>query len=208
MDSIPYTPLRMEYNIPVFSSEDISKYGEPDHYGIWQYIVIETDPRPLVYYTCTDKKILPFHQYNRNERFKSILNFLLGNGKVPFEVYEKVMDEITFANDKEMWRDIAAILSKTGNWRYVNRIPTIASMLGYEQFFVTRRKEFILEKFAKASARFDYLKDRNELGERKYFPNMRYVALRLLSEHDVILPVTNLRYFPNNLKLRPSLISQ
>jgi hypothetical protein len=82
MDSIPYTPLRMEYKIPVFSSEDISKYGIPDLYGIWQYIVIETDPRPLVYYTCTEKKILPFHQYSRNERFRSILNFLLGKGKL------------------------------------------------------------------------------------------------------------------------------
>jgi hypothetical protein len=97
------------------------------------------------------------------------------------------MDEITFENEKEMWKDIATILSKTGNWRYVNRIPTITSMLGYEQFFVTRRKEFILEKFEKASARFDYLKDRNELGERKYFPNMRYVALRLLSEASSLL---------------------
>lgn len=33
---IPYTPIRMEYDIPVYSSCDITKYGEPDHYGIWR----------------------------------------------------------------------------------------------------------------------------------------------------------------------------
>jgi hypothetical protein len=81
--------------------------------------------------------------------------------------------------------DISNILSKTGNWKYVNRIPTITNMLGYDPFFQTRRLEFILERFYAASARFDLLKSKNELGERKYFPSLRYVALRLLAEHEV-----------------------
>lgn len=110
---------------------------------------------------------------------------MLGKGKVPFEVYETVMDQISFDGEESMWGDISSILSKSGNWRYVNRIPTITTMLGYNPFFETRKVEFILERFDKASARFDYLKDRNELGDRKYFPNLRYVALRLLAEHEV-----------------------
>lgn len=69
---IPYTPIRMEYDIPVYSSRDITKYGEPDHYGIWRYIVIDQDPSPLVYYKCLDKKILPYHEYSRNERFRIV----------------------------------------------------------------------------------------------------------------------------------------
>lgn len=69
---IPYEPIRMEYDIPVYSSADIDMFGEPDHYGIWRYIVIDVDPSPLVYVTCTDKKILPHHQYSRNERFRIV----------------------------------------------------------------------------------------------------------------------------------------
>lgn len=108
----------------------------------------------------------------------------MGRGKVPFEVFEKVMDQASFESDQEMWRDISQILSKTGNWKYVNRIPTITTMLGYKQFFETRRLDFILERFDKASDRFDQLKEQDQLGARKYFPNLRYVALRLLAEHE------------------------
>jgi len=99
------------------------------------YIVVDQDPSPLVYVTCVDKKILPYHQYSRNERFKSILNFLMGKGKVPFEVFETVMDQISFADESDMWLDISNILSKSGNWKYVNRIPTITNMLGYDPYF-------------------------------------------------------------------------
>ena len=57
-------------------------------------------------------------------------------------------------------------------------------MMGYDPFFVTRKLEFILERFQKASERFDHLKANDQLGARKYFPNLRYVALRLLAEHE------------------------
>lgn len=33
---IPYEPIRQEYGIPVYSSNDIAMFGEPDHYGIWK----------------------------------------------------------------------------------------------------------------------------------------------------------------------------
>lgn len=126
----------------------------------------------------------------------------MGKGKVPFEVFETVMDQITFASEQDMWLDISNILSKSGNWKYVNRIPTITNMLGYDPYFQTRRQEFILERFYTASARFDYLKERNELGDRKYFPNLRYVALRLLAEHEATFtyPVTLLK---TKSKLKP-----
>ena len=57
-------------------------------------------------------------------------------------------------------------------------------MLGYKQFFETRRLDFILDRFDRASDRFDQLKEQDQLGARKYFPNLRYVALRLLAEHE------------------------
>ena len=45
----------------------------------------------------------------------------MGRGKVPFEVFEKVMDQASFESDQEMWRDISQILSKTGNWKVKER---------------------------------------------------------------------------------------
>lgn len=181
---IPFEPIKLEEDgIPVYSSDDVNKYGKPDIYNVFVYIVIDVDPSPLVYHKCTDMKILPFHRYCRKERFRSTVNFLLGKGKVPFEVFEKVIEQCSFSTEEELWTDISKILSKSGNWKYVNRIPTITKMLGYNEFFETRRLEFIYERFDKASDRFDYLKDRNLLDERKYFPGLRYVAFRLLAEH-------------------------
>jgi hypothetical protein len=181
---IPYSPLYIENQVPVFSSNDINLFGKPDLYNITTYLVIDQDPSPLDYHKCPLKKILPYHQYNRNERFKSILNCLMGKGKIPFEVFEQVINNVDYANESELWRNISTILSKSGNCKYVNRIPIITSKMGYPPFFHTRRLEFILERFYKASARFDHLKDRDQLDGRKYFPNLRYVAFRLLAEHE------------------------
>jgi hypothetical protein len=135
---IPYKPIRVEFDIPVYSSIDIQNFGEPDNYGIWRYTVIEQDPSPLVYHKCTDKKLFPYHQYNRLERFKAVLNFLLGHGKVPFKVYESVIEKLDIVDEHgELWQNIAKTLGETGNWKYVNRIPTIMIMLGYGACFET-----------------------------------------------------------------------
>jgi len=146
---IPYEPIRYEYEVPVYSSLSIRDYGIPDNYGIWKYIVIEQDPSPLDYVICKDKKLFPYHQYCRLVRFKSILNFLLGRGQVPFEVFETVMEKVDFQDEKYLWYAISDILGKTGNWKYVNRIPRIMIMMGYGRCFETTKEEFILEKFNK-----------------------------------------------------------
>ena len=151
---IPYEPLRLDKDsLPVYSNRDLELYGEPVHYGVKEYTVIETDRTyTLDYHKCTSRKILPYHHYCREERFRVILGFL-------------------------------DILGKSGNCRYVNRIPKIMIMLGYGNCFETTRQDFIIERFNRASERFDYLKSHNLLGCRTYFPNLRYVALRLLAEH-------------------------
>jgi len=181
---IPYDPLRFESSVPVYSSNDILKYGVPDHYNIIDYIVIDMDPSPLDYYKCTDKKILPYHHYNRKERFRLILGYLLGKGQVPFEIFELVLDQITYVDEDYIWHEIQDILGKSGNCKFTNRIPRIMIMLDHGKCFETTREEFIIERFNLASERFDYLKSRNLLEGRTYFPNLRYVAFRLLAEHE------------------------
>ena len=182
---IPYEPLRLDKDsLPVYSNRDLELYGEPVHYGVKEYTVIETDRTyTLDYHKCTSRKILPYHHYCREERFRVILGFLLGKGRVPFEIFELVMDKIESGEEEFVWYEIQDILGKSGNCRYVNRIPKIMIMLGYGNCFETTRQDFIIERFNRASERFDYLKSHNLLGCRTYFPNLRYVALRLLAEH-------------------------
>lgn len=69
---------------------------------------------------------------------EAVLNFLLGHGKVPFEVYESVIEKLDIVDEHgELWQNIAKTLGETGNWKYVNRIPTIMIMLGYGTCFET-----------------------------------------------------------------------
>ena len=43
MSVCPYEPIRLDYNdLPVYESWQLEKYGLPDCWGIWRYMVIET----------------------------------------------------------------------------------------------------------------------------------------------------------------------
>jgi hypothetical protein len=147
------------------------------------------------------------HRYDRVERFKTVLMHLLGGrGVVPKEVLERVEDEIIRYSVQTVWLDVQKILRKNGNFwyknfeqfrlisrseiltklgdgKYFNRIPYILRFLGFKPkiVFTGSIVDLCMIDFVKMSSRFDAIKD--GLTERKYFPSLRYVALRLLEIH-------------------------
>lgn len=189
---IPYTPVRLENNIPTYSSSDIELYGLPDYYGIWQYMVIETRETswPLVH-DYAPIMSGPRHLYDRIERFDTIVRYLCGGGKVPEHVVEFIEDNLWDNNPQTMFTSVQALLRKKKWGRFTNRIPTILENFGYRPVIIRPRGGIlvsdVLLKFREMSLKFD---QQPKTPEWKYFPNMRYVALRLLQMNGVTFNYT------------------
>jgi len=188
----PCQPLRFEDFIPVYTSDQIEIYGLPDHWGVFYYIIIETreSAHPqVVDYTLTCERrgsLRPIHRYSRIERFESVLYQLIGaRGKVP----KRIINYIKLVGyDKQpelLWESIRAILKEKG-WRlYYNRIPTILQLLGERKTINFQDQALLISEivvdFRKLSAAFD-----RRPGIRKYFPNLRFIALKLLEAHGAV----------------------
>jgi len=160
--------------------------------GVFYYTIIETreSAHPqVVDYTLTCERrgsLRPIHRYSRIERFESILYQLIGaRGKVP----KRIINYIKLVGyDKQpelLWESIRAILKEKG-WRlYYNRIPTILQMLGESKTINFQDQALLISEividFRKLSAAFD-----RRPGGRKYFPNLRFIALKLLEAHGAV----------------------
>ena len=118
----------------------------------------------------------PIHRYNRLERFKNTLDQLLGcRGKIS----DKVMD--LMHGVKCDWESVRKILKKNKITRLYNQIPLILRKLGFGNCieFDDFHKSYIgiLKEFNTIHYNFDMKKQK-----RKYFPNLRFVALTLIKK--------------------------
>ena len=183
----PYSPVRLDCDgIPVYERIQIDKWGIPDCWGIWKYMVVETRESmfPIVteFSNARHMGSRPVHHYSRLERFRATLYHLTGtSGKVPADVFDLIERNLDDYDPDTIWESIHKILSKYKCGRYFNRIGYILVNLGLESIIEHPGKKFIYldgieEHFQRMSIKFD-------LGGgwgRKYFPPLRYVALRLL----------------------------
>ena len=173
--------------IPCFSSYDIDNYGRPEYYGYEIYRVIESRDLNLVvdfkYSSGCDFK--PIHRYNRLLRFKNTLLNLIGErGKVPNYVLNMVKSYMK--NDsQDPWNDCRKILKHFKQRKYYDNIPYILKQLKLFNTFKIGNEfclEDILNSFKKFVVQFE---KRKEEYKRIYFPNMRYIALKLLKSFGI-----------------------
>lgn len=178
-------PIRFDGDYPVYTLRQVHMYGEPYLWGIEKYLVISTldDERP----PQTDWKfeqerrgsVRPIHRYIRKKRFEYTLFQLLGfRGTVEQEIVDHLLE---YGFDKRpgyVWNSIRSFLKihKYSNI-YYNRIPTIMTManVGLRIVIDTPTMIIITQKFAEFNCVFDNLPKRP-----KYFPNMRFIALKFL----------------------------
>ncbi len=120
---IPYEPVRIEFDIPYYSSLDLETYGPPDLFGIWRYMVIEapetSHPYTLDFQLECDRRGRPIHRYNRDDRFYEIISQLMGWGKISEEVMDIVYEEFGMDNLCP-WDSVEKILSRNKLTKYVN----------------------------------------------------------------------------------------
>lgn len=188
-----YYPIDHWDNVPVFSSNMVELYGEPDLYGYQDYYVIETSESSKPFqYDYNDSAVTnsrPIHRYKRIERFTFTLGYLVGlKGSIP--------DKVIFAcskvnkNPETIWYDIKKIL-KQNHWNiYYNRISLIINHLGLK---VTNNMSNTI--FYEIINEFKYLNTKFEQGKKKkwnrrYFLNLKFVALKLLQQYNVTFNIS------------------
>lgn len=118
----------------------------------------------------------PIHRYNRLERFKHILDQLLGcKGEIKDVVMEKMVGV------KGNWESVRRILKQNKWAKLYNQIPLIIrKVFGVKCIdFPNFGKSYsqILKDFHKIHYKF------NLMDGGKYFPNLRFVALTLIKRN-------------------------
>ncbi len=180
------------WGVPVFRKQDVDLFGLPSYYGYEDYIVVSTyeDECPFVLDWVGEQErrgvLRPVHRYSRVERFISVVYQLLGErGDVP-DIVLDVVRHWGFDLDPALaWNSVRFVLKQYSWARYYNRIPSILARLGYRpEKFQYWRVENVIERFRCMSFKFDSIK--GTLPSRSYFPNLRYVALRMLEEEGVV----------------------
>ena len=182
-------PVKYDYDqTPMFSSSDIDIYGYPELYGYENYRVIESRDLVLVsdYKMEHEYDLKPIHRYDRIARFKNTLYQLIGErGSVPDNIVHTV-DAYLRKDSSDIWNDTRAILKHYKQRIYYDRIPLILKKLGRPACFKINDGyaiAAIINDFKALSVRFE---NRKIPHTRRYFPNIRFVALKLLQMHGFV----------------------
>jgi len=185
-------PLRIDRGVPVYSSSDIEVWGLPDHYGIWDYLVVETreTAHPMVngWVDLARCSLVPRHEYSRIQRFAGIVRNLLGQGRLPDEVIEYVEDNLEDFCAASVWESVQVLLRRMKWGRYGNRIPVLLERFGFKTLLVQPKKsgvmvDDVMIKFEEMSRKFDRMPKTTDW---QYFPSMRYCALRLMQMNGIV----------------------
>lgn len=188
-----YQPIDHWNGVPVFSSEAIEIYGEPNLYGFDDYYVVESPLTSKPFYydfnTSAITNSRPIHRYKRLERFTFTLGYLVGlKGTIPDTVLEACMH--VSKNPKTVWFEVKAIL-KQRKWNiYYNRIALIIDHLGVKITNNMTNSIFykIINEFKQMESLFDHGKKKE--WNRRYFLNLKFVALKLLEKYKVTFNIT------------------
>lgn len=181
-------PFKLDHDgTPMFTNIQIDDYGLPEHWGYEKYRVIESREAVFVtdYKMEQERYFQKIHRYSRLARFKVCLYNILGErGRIPKHVLSMVKNYLK-PNSMDKWNDTRKLLKHFKQRRYYDQIPSILKTLSFGRTFQSltgEQFEAIISDFKCISDRFDRLKDNCS---RRYFPNIRFIVLKLLDLHGV-----------------------
>ena len=165
---LPYEPIRIQYGIPEYRLEDIELFGLPDHWGVLNYLVIDCKEIscPLSMEWKDEMHLLQdgvfIHRYDRCQRFKCTLYQLIGGSRVEIPSHVFRITKEYNPDPNKVWNSVREILKEYGYKKFYNRI---------------------LLDFQKIHSYFDEIKKELKMD---YFPNLRFVVLKLMERHGVV----------------------
>lgn len=197
-------PNKIDFDgVPVFTTRDIDDYGFPELYGYEIYRVVESRDLNIgsdfVLEQQRDWK--PIHRYSRLARFKAtLLNILGERGKLPTHVLLMIKTYLK-PDAQDKWNAVRALLKHFKMRRYYDQIPTILKTVLNVRCFAPLNSEQIQSLYRDFQALSDRFERNKQKHQRKYFPNIRFIVLKLLELHgiDPILKIPKAR---TNRKLK------
>jgi hypothetical protein len=193
----PCQPIKYEFRgniaVHVYSISQIDLYGCPDTWHPpllcdWMVISTNDDERPLATDYKYEQSILgntrPIHRYSRVKRFEYVLFQLLGHrGSVDLNDLVYIRSEGVDPHPERVWNSIREILKRGNLQKYYNRIPAIIQMLGLSlRIDVGIGSNMVYSIVADFKRMHEMFKETKPT-DRKYFPNLRFIALRMLQEY-------------------------
>ena len=189
-------PIRYEDGVAVFTNEQIDIWGEPDQ-KFQNYYVVDGQPDYMTSYAAKDQSYLKaIHRYDRVARFDKTLHTLLGECTFDMKVKIATMTEMlnivkTYVKDDSTnsYEETRKIFIHYGYKRFIPFIPTILIMtrkpfpLKIDRKNLSETIQLVKEDFKMLERRF--FREDGYKGERKYFPNLRYIAIKLLINRGV-----------------------
>lgn len=179
-------PIRYDGDTAIFTTDQVDDYGEPFLFGFENYLVVESREVNLsMDYNFEQSRFWKrVHRYNRVARFKfTLLNLLGERTNIPMQVLAVVKTYLRKSTNP--WNDTRKILKHFKFRKYYDQIPAILKQIGYERFFpeITKSKiDAIINDFKTLVCRYEQVK---QMFKRNYFPNLRYIALKLLKLHSI-----------------------
>lgn len=181
-------PIKYEGSTAVFTSEQIELFGHPNLYGYYDILVLEVGKQYVMDYKLfhSQYEIKKIHHYNQDARFYTLCKHLLGGGKISKWKLQDIIYHVQKHKCKN-WYDTKKVLKKLGLRIYYNRIPYILYKAQKIQITSSKshyRLDEIMKHYEKIKQNFLYLKN---FFKRSYFPNMRYIALKLFKMYQIPL---------------------
>lgn len=198
-------PYKIDNDVAYFYLRDVEDYGCPSNWGYTRFFVIDNEP--IYAMTSTNnanftalKKLRTPHLYDRVLRFRNILTQLLGftlNVSKQVQMSDSwldMLDEVSLIENNH-WYECRKILKKYKFNGYYNSIPAILKQCLFIRNpikYSEKQYLMIMNSFIQLHRIFSKV----ETG-RKYFPNLRYVALKLIElnglelQFEIPLLVTN-----------------
>jgi hypothetical protein len=127
------------------------------------------------------------HHYSRRDRFKVTLReLLIIHSNIPISLLEDIKTTLVVYGKHNIWDRIRTILKKSKFTKYYNCIPEIILFCsGMKPCIPDEAYIRILQDFDRMSFGFESIRDHFGI---KYFPNLRYVSLKLARRHGVSFP--------------------
>lgn len=198
-------PCKDKWGASFFTSGQILQHGDPEVNG-WSkpfYVVEEEEdshPRITTYASTkdvylTEKKI---HRYCRISRFRGVLYHLMGMGTFTTRKSKDRLNEISsdlpvnisYTPPCLMWNTLWGLLKRNKISKCYSTIPTIVKALKLNENKKNDQSKTIFKKvmddFIDMHNIFESIKKDMD---RRYFPSLRAIALKLLHRHGFELSI-------------------
>lgn len=179
-------PIRYDGETAIFTTDQVDILGDPDYYGFTKYLVIEGNPTYQIGIDHWSHSILKKkHRYSRVLRFKGVLKSLFGDTKIKPESIAEIVGLYANMKTDKPYEEVRRIVKSFGLQKVYAQIPAIV----YKVYKI-RLIELPPNLATNSSATMQSIIDRfivfenlfYQLGkqDRKYFPNLKFTALRIM----------------------------